>query len=257
MAAWWDRWLRGRDGRGSTGTASTLFVRSSTRPEPDLEEQRRPLGHATDWPSSRGGRRPGRSTGPATAARRARTSASPPGSTAPATCPGGSRVDQREDDARSLTWEWDAAGEVLVGQPRVRLRVSADAPAGVAVGQAVRRLPRRHLGAGHPRQPRPGLPRRRARAGRAEPAGARPDVRRRGRCSTRAPTRSPPGRRLRLSVAGADWPNTVAPPAPVTLTVHDGALELPLLAGRRRAAADVPAGPAPLLRGGLRRVAGP
>ena len=29
-----------------------------------------------------------------------------------------------------------------------------------------------------------------------------------------------PGHRLRLSVAGADWPNTVAPPAPVTLTVH-------------------------------------
>jgi hypothetical protein len=36
-----------------------------------------------------------------------------------------------------------------------------------------------------------------------------------------------PGQRLRLSVAGADWPNTVAPPAPVSLTVHSGALELP------------------------------
>ena len=40
-----------------------------------------------------------------------------------------------------------------------------------------------------------------------------------------------PGNRLRVSVAGADWPNTVAPPAPVTLTVHGGSLELPLLAG--------------------------
>ena len=40
-----------------------------------------------------------------------------------------------------------------------------------------------------------------------------------------------PGQRLRLSVAGADWPNTVAPPAPVTLTVHEGALELPLWRG--------------------------
>jgi hypothetical protein len=37
-----------------------------------------------------------------------------------------------------------------------------------------------------------------------------------------------PGQRLRLAVAGADWPNTVAPPAPVTLTVHSGSLELPL-----------------------------
>jgi hypothetical protein len=32
-------------------------------------------------------------------------------------------------------------------------------------------------------------------------------------------------------VAGADWPNTVAPPAPVVLTVHGGELELPTLVG--------------------------
>ena len=38
-----------------------------------------------------------------------------------------------------------------------------------------------------------------------------------------------PGNRLRVSVAGADWPNTVAPPAPVALTVHGGVLELPVL----------------------------
>ena len=31
-----------------------------------------------------------------------------------------------------------------------------------------------------------------------------------------------PGQTLRVSVAGADWPNTVAPPAPVTLTVISG-----------------------------------
>ncbi len=43
-----------------------------------------------------------------------------------------------------------------------------------------------------------------------------------------------PGQRLRLSVAGADWPNTVAPPAPVTLTVHEGTLELPLWGGSGR-----------------------
>ena len=32
-------------------------------------------------------------------------------------------------------------------------------------------------------------------------------------------------------MAGADWPNTVAPPAPVVLTVHGGGLELPALVG--------------------------
>ena len=43
----------------------------------------------------------------------------------------------------------------------------------------------------------------------------------------------PAGHRLRLSLAGADWPNLVPPPAPVTLTVErDGsALTLPALDG--------------------------
>ena len=36
-----------------------------------------------------------------------------------------------------------------------------------------------------------------------------------------------PGQTIRLSVAGSDWPNTIAPPAPVTLTVHGGTLDLP------------------------------
>ncbi len=43
--------------------------------------------------------------------------------------------------------------------------------------------------------------------------------------------RPDPGHRLRVSVAGCDWPTTVAPPAPVTLTVHDGSVELPLWPG--------------------------
>ena len=43
------------------------------------------------------------------------------------------------------------------------LRVSADGSRGVAVGQAVRRVPRRHLRAGHPRHASTWLPRRRPR----------------------------------------------------------------------------------------------
>jgi hypothetical protein len=43
----------------------------------------------------------------------------------------------------------------------------------------------------------------------------------------------PAGHRLRLSLAGSDWPNIVPPPGPVTLTVErDGsALTLPVLEG--------------------------
>jgi uncharacterized protein len=39
-----------------------------------------------------------------------------------------------------------------------------------------------------------------------------------------------------VAVAGADWPNTVAPPAPVTLTVHEAELVLPTYAGSHRPA---------------------
>jgi hypothetical protein len=38
-----------------------------------------------------------------------------------------------------------------------------------------------------------------------------------------------PGHRIRLAMAGADWPNTVAPPRPLTMAVRDGTLELPTL----------------------------
>jgi hypothetical protein len=49
-----------------------------------------------------------------------------------------------------------------------------------------------------------------------------------------------PGQTLRVSVAGADWPNTVAPPAPVTLVVHEGSLHLPVLAGSHPAPTFAP-----------------
>ena len=101
--------------------------------------------------------------------------------------------------------------------------------------QALRRLPRRHLRAGHPRA-------------RSTSASAT--------ACTHAPRRLTPGeeydvevdaRRLRLPVrtgpdaaahvAGADWPNTVAPPAPLELTVHGGEL---LPAGERTASRSDP-----------------
>jgi hypothetical protein len=39
------------------------------------------------------------------------------------------------------------------------------------------------------------------------------------------------GNTLRVSVAGADWPNTIAPPAPVTMTLRTASLTLPFLDG--------------------------
>ena len=55
-----------------------------------------------------------------------------------------------------------------------------------------------------------------------------------------------PGHRLRLSVAGVDWPNTVAPPRPLTLTLDRSASTLVLpLAGASEAATGLPLLPPP------------
>jgi uncharacterized protein len=231
MVAWWDRWLRGT-GTGTTTGAPIghrdgvdVFVRSSTRPEPDLDQ------HAGRWVS-------GAWPSPATtwdtrALAGPRSLAVEPdvGTAAWIDCAGhlpwGLSVDQRDDDAHSLVWEWAGGAEVLMGQPRVRLRVSADAPAASLSVKLCDVFPdgtsalvtRGSLdlafrdGVHAPVEPSPLVP------------GEQYDV--------EVPLDAcayelVPGQRLRLSVAGADWPNTVAPPAPVTLTVHGGSLDLPL-----------------------------
>ena len=126
MVAWWDRWLRGREDDPHRDVVD-VFVRTSTRPEAFLDQHEGRWLRDT-WPS------PAVSTvsrglpGPQTL-----TVVPDVGTAAWIDCAGhlpwGLSTDQREDDARSLVWEWPAEAEVIVGQPRVRLRLSADAPA--------------------------------------------------------------------------------------------------------------------------------
>ena len=151
--------------------------------------------------------------------------------------PWGLSTDQRLDDARSLTWEWpteNALGDTaILGQPRARLRLSSSAPAAslsvklcdVFPDGTSRSITR---GIGRPRLPRRGARRR----GALEPGQAFEVVVELDACAYQPS----PGHRLRLSVAGADWPNTVAPPAPVTLRVEEGALDLPVWDGQREGA---------------------
>jgi uncharacterized protein len=223
MAAWFDRWLRGRATEEHRDGAE-VYLRAPAEPEPDLEEQ---PGRwvRTDWPSSRSTTDTRMLSGPRTLAVRPDT-----GVAAWIDCAGhlpwGLSVDQREDDAHSLTWEWDAAGEVRVGHPRVRLRISADAPqaslsvklcdvapdgTSILVSRGSLDLAYRD-GVHAPVEPSPLTP------GQMYDVLVDLDA-----CAYEVPA----GRRLRLSVAGADWPNTVAPPAPVAITVHDGELVLP------------------------------
>lgn len=232
MVAWWDRWLRGRSETPHEDRVD-VFVRESTRPEPYLDEH---AGHWTSdvWPSPAVATRTRSLPGPQTLVVQPDV-----GTAAWIDCAGhlpwGLSMDQREDDARSLVWEWPGESEQLLGQPRVWLRVSADAPAaslsvklcdvfpdGTSALITRGSLDLAFRGGLHaPAVPAPLVP------GQAYDVEVVLDA-----CAYQLD----PGQRLRLSVAGADWPNTIAPPAPVTLTVLEGSLELPL-----RASEDLPA----------------
>lgn len=229
LVAWFDTWLRGdQSAREAHRDRIEVFVRTSTRPEPDLDLHE---GHwiRDSWPSAATSRQDTPLDGP-----RSLVVEPDVGTAAWIDCAGhlpwGMSLDQREDDARSLTWEWPATGEVLLGHPRVRLRVSADALAAslsvklcdVFADGTSALVTRGSLdlafrdGVHAPVEPTPLTP------------GQEYDVEVVLDACAYQPA---PGQRLRLSVAGADWPNTVAPPAPLTLTVHEGSLDLPLWTG--------------------------
>ncbi|WP_148571848.1 CocE/NonD family hydrolase [Nocardioides caldifontis] len=218
MAAFFDHWLRG-DGEPDR---VDVFVRGSTRPEPDLDL------HEGFWTTTTTSRAETHTLdGP-----RSLDVQPDVGTAAWIDCAGhlpwGQSGDQRADDARSLTWEWPADGLTLMGHPTATLRLTADATHGTLSVKLCDVFP----------------------------DGTSALVTRGSRCLTfrdhvhgeathvvpdeevtvdleldACAYRFAPGHRLRVSVAGADWPNTVAPPAPVTLTVQGGEVTLPVWDG--------------------------
>ena len=200
--------------RGSTstprwspgGTAGCAAERSTTHrdrrrrvrahldaPEPDLEE------HEGYWVARRLAVAAQPSTdaralpGPRPLAVEPGRRRPPPGSTAPATCRGGCPATSASDDARSLTWEWDAAGEVAGRAPARAAAGQRRRAGGVAVGEAVRRLPRRHLGAGHAAAPSTWPTATACTRRPTEPLVPGRGVRRRGRARRLRLRASPPG----------------------------------------------------------------
>lgn len=215
QVAWWDRWLRGRPGAADVGL-HTVFVRSSTVPAPALDRHDG-FWVREEWPCPRVREvehpLDGRPPYPVRA---------DVGTTAWIDCAGhlpwGLSDDQRLDDAVSLTWEQPADEVVLLGQPRVRVRLEADRPrAAVSVkvcdvfADGTSALVTRGSRALDDLEP-----------GRVHDVEVDLDA-----CAYAFG----PGQRLRVTVAGTDWPNTVAPPEPVLLTVHGGTLVLPVWTG--------------------------
>ncbi len=222
LAGWFDHWLRGR---GAHQDGCDVFVRSSTRPEPDLDLHEGRWLRLPSVPPTSGSRVD--LPGPRSLPVRPDT-----GTSAWIDCAGhlpwGLSGDQRIDDAWSLTWDVPAPDRPFVGHPVARLRVSADAPAAslsvklcdvfpdgtsALVTRGSLDLTFRDGVHGPPAPLEPG---------REYDVTVELDA-----CAYELS----PGHSLRVSVAGSDWPNTVAPPAPVTLTVHGGSVDLPLLEG--------------------------
>lgn len=230
MAAWWDRWLRGTDNGVDDGLADarpavTCFVRSSTVPSPVLDESAG-FWIREQWPSPRS------SVDVRQLAGRQPYQVRPDvGVDAWIDCAGhlpwGQSGDLRFDDAASLTWEWDADSLTLLGHPSVRLRVSVDQPSAYLSVKLCDVFPdgtsalvsrgTLNLGCrdGHDTA-QPLVP------GEVYDVHVELDA-----CAYSFDA----GQRLRLSLAGADWPNTAAPPEPVALTITGGELELPVWTG--------------------------
>ena len=242
MAAWFDRWLRpaaveevaqqpsvveevAQQPSRNHDSGLDVFVRTSTVPEPDLDLHE---GYWVSLPSVP----PTVPVEVPLAGREPLAVVPDTGTAAWIDCAGhlpwGQSGDQRWDDARSLTWDTAPPADPVVGHPVARLRVSVDQPlaslsvklcdvfpdgTSALVSRGTLDLTFRDGVHGAPSRLVPG-----------EEYDVEVEL---DACAYAWS----PGQTLRVSITGTDWPNTVAPPAPVVLTVHSGVVSLPVLPG--------------------------
>ena len=225
MVRWWDRWLRGNGSQADDDEpAVTYFMRRSTKPSPVLDSYHGQW-RREDWPSARS-----MPVSIALEGRPAYLVRPDVGTAAWISCAGhlpwGQSDDQRFDDAASIVWDRDADGVELLGHPVLRLRLVASEPVAfisaklndvfedgtsALVTRGFLNLTHR---SGHdvPAQP--------------VPVGDPIEVEIELEATAYA---FEPGHVLRIAVAGSDWPNTTAPPRPLTIEILGGELVLPTL----------------------------
>ncbi len=237
MIKWWDRWLRGEHNGVDQEPPITVFVRRSTRPAPDLDEMRGGWRHESAWPPERlvaEELRLDSAARPSGAAHHLEVRGDV-GWTAHLSCAGalpwGQSQDQRPDEAYSLLFDWGPFDEDLemLGYPRVELAVGADKEVAFVSAKlcdvfddgSSALISRGFLNLTHRHSHTDPVP---------LGAGALHDV-----TFDLSPTSwvLERGHRLRLALAGTDWPNVWTPPEPLTLTFDPGAsrLVLPVLRG--------------------------
>ncbi len=235
LMAFFDEHLRG--GPASCTVPAQIFVRYPTPPAPDLAMHNGIWREADTWPPA-DMRRHTLSVADAGDIVDTIAAAGDVGMAAWNSCggglPWGQPLDQRTDNARSLTYDWshDQVREVL-GNPTVTLRVASSAavghlsvklcdvaPDGTSTLITRAMLDLTHLGCwpsdafGTPgREPAPLQP------------GEWLDVTIELEATTWALV---PGHRLRLAIAGTDWPNCWPPNEPFTLSVQRSSVRVGL-----------------------------
>ncbi|MEA2558332.1 MAG: uncharacterized protein QOG88_1870 [Actinomycetota bacterium] len=239
MLKWWDHWLKGVDNGVDREPPIVLFAQRSTLPGADRPVVNGAWRYEPTWPAARLTPR----TLDLASAQANATSEGPDllevrgdvGVTAWISCAGhmpyGQPVDQRPDEIASLTYTWDVLDEdlELLGHPTLRVRVTSSAPVAYLSAKLCDVFPdgtsslvtRGMLNLTHRDSPREPIP---LDPGKPYEIEFELEV-----CSWTFEA----GHRIRLDLAGTDWPNAWAPPEPVTLSIERGpsALTLPVLDG--------------------------
>jgi predicted acyl esterase len=241
---WWDRWLKGVDNGIDREPPIVLFAQRSTLPSPDRAEVRGEWRYEPTWPADRLKPTEWRLSGAEANRPDGRNDADPldtlavrgdVGHTAWISCAGvlpwGQPDDQRPDELHSLTYTWAPLERELeiLGHARLQARVVSSAPVAFLSAKLCDVFPdgtsslvaRGMLNLTHrdsPEHPAPLVP--------GEPV----DV---GLVLEVTSWTFEAGHRVRLDLAGTDWPNAWAPPAPVTIAIDRSAttLELRVLDG--------------------------
>ncbi len=246
LIRWFGRWLRGDENGIDTEPPIAVFMRRSTRPAAELPVMRGEWRSEPTWPAERLRPTAWRPEGAAVDRIAVRGDV---GTAAWISCAGKPPwtlpEDQRDDDARSLVYDWPLEQELeLLGHPRLRLTVSSPHPVAflsarlcdvfpdgtsALVGRGVLNLTHRD-GHEHPQPLEPGVP---------TPVELELEA---------TSWIFDAGHTLRLALAGSDWPNTWPPPQAGTLDVDRASveLELPVLAGPPVAPAPVFQPPPPV-----------
>jgi putative CocE/NonD family hydrolase len=237
---WWDRWLKGTDNGVDAEPPIVMFARRSTRPEPDLAEVRGEWRFEPTWPAERLVERP-LSLGGA----QARTAGDGPdvvdvargdvGWTAWISCAGylpwGQPQDQRPDEVWSVSYDWsplEAELEIL-GYPVLEVTLTSSAPIAYLSAKLCDVFPD-----GTSALVTRGLLNLAHRDSREDPSPMEPGVSSRVRIPLEVTSWIfEAGHRIRLDLAGSDWPNAWPPPEPVTLTIErsSAVLTLPVMDG--------------------------